>query len=74
MPFIPHTEQEVRDMLAAVDAAGVEDLYDEIPAELRSSLKQVPAGLAEGRPIVQRLEGWWQRIRGFLLSAPEEEV
>ena len=47
MPFIPHTEQEVRDMLAAVDAAGVEDLYDEIPAELRSSLKQVPAGLAE---------------------------
>ena len=47
MPFIPHTEQEVRDMLAAVDAAGVEDLFDEIPAELRSSLKQVPAGLAE---------------------------
>jgi glycine dehydrogenase subunit 1 len=47
MPFIPHTEQEVRDMLAAVDAAAVEDLFDEIPAELRSSLKQVPAGLAE---------------------------
>jgi glycine dehydrogenase subunit 1 len=47
MPFIPHTEQEVRDMLAAVDAASVEDLFDEIPAELRSSLKQVPAGLAE---------------------------
>jgi glycine dehydrogenase subunit 1 len=47
MPFIPHTEQEVRDMLAAVDAAGIEDLFDEIPAELRSSLKQVPAGLAE---------------------------
>ena len=47
MPFIPHTEQEVRDMLAAVDAAGIEDLFDEIPAELCSSLKQVPAGLAE---------------------------
>ena len=47
MPFIPHTEQEVRDMLAAVGAASVEDLFDEIPAALRSSLKQVPAGLAE---------------------------
>jgi len=47
MPFIPHTEQEVRDMLAAVDAAGIEDLFDEIPAELRSSLKQVSTGLAE---------------------------
>ena len=47
MPFIPHTEQEVRDMLAAVGAARVEDLFDEIPAALRSSLKQVPAGLSE---------------------------
>jgi glycine dehydrogenase subunit 1 len=47
MPFIPHTEQEVRDMLAAVGAASVEELFDEIPAALRSSLKQVPAGLSE---------------------------
>ena len=38
MPFIPHTEQEVRDMLAAVDVSSIEDLFDEIPAELRSSL------------------------------------
>lgn len=47
MPFIPHTEQEVRDMLAAVGAAHIEDLFDEIPAALRSTLKQVPAGLSE---------------------------
>ncbi len=47
MPFIPHTEQEVRDMLAAVGAARIEDLFDEIPAALRSTLKQVPAGLSE---------------------------
>lgn len=47
MPFIPHTEQEVRDMLAAIGAARIEDLFDEIPAALRSSLKQVPAGLSE---------------------------
>ena len=47
MPFIPHTEQEVRDMLAAVGAARIEDLFDEIPAALRSALKQVPVGLSE---------------------------
>ena len=47
MPFIPHTEQEVRDMLAAVGASSIEELFDEIPAALRSSLKQVPPGLAE---------------------------
>lgn len=41
--------------------------------ELQARSALVPAGLADGRPIVQRLESWWQRIRGFLLSAPEEE-
>jgi glycine dehydrogenase subunit 1 len=47
MPFIPHTEQDVRDMLVAIGAARVEDLFDEIPVALRSSLKQVPAGVSE---------------------------
>jgi glycine dehydrogenase subunit 1 len=47
MPFIPHTEQEVRDMLAAIGAASIEELFDEIPVALRSSLKQVPSGLSE---------------------------
>ncbi|MEJ2572091.1 MAG: aminomethyl-transferring glycine dehydrogenase subunit GcvPA [Gammaproteobacteria bacterium] len=47
MPFIPHTEQEVSDMLAAVGVADIETLFDEIPAPLRSSLKQVPPGMAE---------------------------
>lgn len=47
MPFIPHTEEEVHDMLAAIGADSVEALFDEIPSALRSSLKQVPAGLGE---------------------------
>ncbi len=47
MPFIPHTEHDVRDMLAAIETASIEDLFDEIPAALRAPLKEVPPGLSE---------------------------
>jgi glycine dehydrogenase subunit 1 len=35
MSYIPHTEDDVREMLAAIGATSVEDLFDEIPAALR---------------------------------------
>jgi glycine dehydrogenase subunit 1 len=35
MPFIPHTERDTREMLAAIGVDSTEDLFDEIPAELR---------------------------------------
>jgi glycine dehydrogenase subunit 1 len=48
MPFIPHTETEVRDMLAAIGVPDVEALFDEIPASLRTAkLTAIPAGLNE---------------------------
>jgi glycine dehydrogenase subunit 1 len=48
MPFIPHTEQDVREMLAVIGAPSIEALFDEIPAGLRvPSLPDVPAGLSE---------------------------
>ena len=48
MPFIPHTEADTRDMLAAIGAKKFDDLFDEIPAELRyGKLKEVPEGLPE---------------------------
>ena len=48
MPFIPHTEDDIRDMLAAIGVDDIETLFDEIPASLRSdALKDVPEGLAE---------------------------
>ena len=34
MPFIPHTEKDTREMLAAIGADSIEDLFDEIPAAL----------------------------------------
>ena len=48
MPFIPHTESDVREMLAAIGAKKIDDLFDEIPAELRcGKLNDVPEGLPE---------------------------
>ena len=48
MPFIPHTEDELRDMLATIGVAGIDELFDEIPEALRIDiLHSVPAGLDE---------------------------
>jgi glycine dehydrogenase subunit 1 len=48
MPFIPHTKKDVDEMLATIGARDIEDLFDEIPAELRiDSLDGVPEALSE---------------------------
>jgi glycine dehydrogenase subunit 1 len=48
MPFIPHTEADVAEMLAAIGAPGIDALFEEIPADLRvRSLAGIPAGLNE---------------------------
>lgn len=47
MPFIPHTEEDVREMLVTVGAAHIEDLFDEIPAGLRAGELNLPDSLNE---------------------------
>lgn len=47
MPFIPHTETDISEMLAALGAASVDELFDEIPSDLRSGELDIPAGLKE---------------------------
>ncbi len=37
MPFIPHTEKDVKDMLATIGVARVDDLFNEIPDNLRKA-------------------------------------
>jgi glycine dehydrogenase subunit 1 len=58
MAFIPHTEADVAAMLQAIGVARTEDLFDEIPAELRvRSLAGVPEALNEmqiGRLMSER--------------------
>jgi glycine dehydrogenase subunit 1 len=58
MPFIPHTDDDIRDMLAAIGAGGMDALFDEIPAELRSRpLTGIPTAASEmqiGRLMAER--------------------
>jgi glycine dehydrogenase subunit 1 len=58
MPFVPHTDKDVREMLAAIGAPSIEALFDEIPAALRiQGLDGIPPGLSEmeiGRLMSER--------------------
>jgi len=58
MPFIPHTADDVREMLATIGAPATEALFDEIPASLRAgSLAGIPPALSEmqvGRLMSER--------------------
>ena len=48
MPFIPHTEKDTAEMLAAIGVSSLDTLFDEIPAELLiDSLEGVPDALSE---------------------------
>ena len=48
MPFIPHTDDDVRNMLDAIGVKTIDELFDEIPAELRSKgLEVTPQGVSE---------------------------
>ncbi|MFP4560568.1 MAG: aminomethyl-transferring glycine dehydrogenase subunit GcvPA [Thiohalorhabdus sp.] len=48
MPFIPHTEADVREMLDTIGVAGMEELFAEIPESIRAKpLEKVPEGLSE---------------------------
>jgi glycine dehydrogenase subunit 1 len=48
MPFIPHTEDDIKAMLNTIGVDSIEQLFDEIPAELRiDRLDDVPEALTE---------------------------
>jgi glycine dehydrogenase subunit 1 len=58
MSFIPHTTEDVADMLSVIGAARIDDLFDEIPPALvAGSLEGVPPALSEmavGRLMSER--------------------
>lgn len=48
MPFIPHTEQDVVEMLKTIGISDINTLFDEIPDSLRHvSLDGIPSGVSE---------------------------
>ena len=58
MAFIPHTSDDVREMLDAIGVGSIEDLFDEIPAALRCKpLDGIPPAASEmqiGRLMSER--------------------
>ncbi|WP_374565586.1 aminomethyl-transferring glycine dehydrogenase subunit GcvPA [Nitrosomonas sp.] len=70
MPFIPHTEEDIAEMLASIGAKSIEELFDEIPKELVSGeLTGVPSGLSEmeiARLMMERAhkDGFYQNFIG----------
>ncbi|HEX8757396.1 MAG TPA: aminomethyl-transferring glycine dehydrogenase subunit GcvPA [Steroidobacteraceae bacterium] len=58
MAFIPHTREDVESMLQAIGVGSTEQLFDEIPANLRlTALSGVPEALSEmevGRLMAER--------------------
>lgn len=70
MPFIPHTEEDIAEMLASIGADSIEALFDEIPADLKGgTLKEVPPGLSEmeiTRLMMERAsqDGFYQNYIG----------
>lgn len=48
MPFIPHTKEDILEMLETIGVANVNDLFDEIPNSLKhASIKGVKPGMSE---------------------------
>lgn len=47
MPFIPHTEADISQMLAALGLSRLDELFDEIPPALRCGELDLPPGMSE---------------------------
>ena len=78
MPFIPHTDDDIRGMLAAIGAPGTDALFDEIPAELRSrALDGIPPAASEmqiGRIMSERAAQDGRRLNFIGAGAYEHHV
>jgi glycine dehydrogenase subunit 1 len=67
MPFIPHTETDVAQMLASIGVDSIDALFDEIPPDLRSdTLGAMPDGQSE--MAVSRHMGQRAAQDGFYLN------
>lgn len=47
MPFIPHTQTDIKQMLDTIGVPSIETLFDEIPESLRIKQLNVPTGMNE---------------------------
>lgn len=78
MPFVPHTDADVQAMLATIGVNSVEELFREIPADLRvGELTKIPEGLNEielGRILAQRAQQNFQGLNFIGAGAYEHFI
>ncbi len=56
MPFIPHTEQETAEMLKKIGVKSLDELFSDIPPEMRPKSYSLPLGMSEGE-VCRKMEG-----------------
>ncbi|HEX3846385.1 MAG TPA: hypothetical protein VHV81_03315, partial [Steroidobacteraceae bacterium] len=47
MSYIPHTPEDIAQMLGSIGVRSIDDLFDEIPPELRAGTLELPPALGE---------------------------
>jgi len=67
MPFIPHSPEEVREMLSVIGVQSIEDLFVDIPAEMRPRSFELPLGLSEMQ-VMAKMEEMAARNRTDVVS------
>lgn len=55
MPYVPHSPEQIQEMLEVIGVSTVEDLFAEIPAEFRPKKFDLPAGKSE-MEVLDKLE------------------
>ena len=60
MPFIPHTDADVKAMLAAIGVASIDQLFEEIPERLRAGKLKAEVGFdSAGRYKLKGIYGYY---------------
>ncbi|KUJ95161.1 MAG: putative glycine dehydrogenase [decarboxylating] subunit 1, partial [Desulfonauticus sp. 38_4375] len=67
MPYIPYTEEQVKEMLATIGANSIEELFADIPQELRPKSFNLPAGKSE-QEVINHLENLAQKNNTHLTT------
>lgn len=59
MPFVPHTPEQVQEMLALIGVQSLEELFQDIPAHMRPKSFDLPSGKSELEVLrhIERLAG-----------------
>src|SRR5512146_2638124 len=66
MPFIPHTNEDIRAMLKSIGVESIDQLFEEIPAQLRNPRSQKLPGAMNELEIARLMRERAERDGGYL--------